>query len=93
MIGSMANTTDMEWRLGQEGADIEGNTGKGSGMDLEFIGSILVMFMQESGPMGRVMDVEFILVRMGADMLVNLSGESNMALAITILGNYNLIWF
>lgn len=43
-------------------------------MDLGFIGSILGMFTLGNGQMGRVMDVEFIPVRMGVGMLGNSSG-------------------
>lgn len=53
-------------------------------MDLGFISSILVMFMLVNGLVGKAMDVVFILVRMGVDMLGSLSGVSNMVLAITI---------
>ncbi|GAY60004.1 hypothetical protein CUMW_198720 [Citrus unshiu] len=37
-----------------------------------------------SGLLGRVIDMEFILVRMGVDMLANSSGGPSMALSITI---------
>ncbi|KAK9177033.1 hypothetical protein WN944_029052 [Citrus x changshan-huyou] len=83
----MANMMGMESRLGPEGADIGANIGKILGMDLGFISFIPQMFMQVSGLMGKVMDVEFILVRMGVDMLANLSGGSSTALAIAISGN------
>lgn len=43
--------------------------------------------MLGNGLMDKVMGVEFILVRMGAGMLVNLSGELSMALDITTSGN------
>ena len=76
-----------ESRLGPEGADIGANIGKILGMDLGFISFIPQMFMQVSGLMGKVIDVEFILVRMGVDMLANLSGRSSTALAIAISGN------
>ena len=47
------------------------------------------MFMQMSGLMGRVMDVEFILVRMEVDYVGKFKWGSSMALAITILGNFS----
>ncbi|XP_024034131.1 uncharacterized protein LOC18035663 isoform X2 [Citrus clementina] len=83
----MANMMGMESRLGPEGADIGANMGKILGMDLGFISFIPQMFMQVSGLMGKVMDVEFILVRMGVNMLANLSGGSSTALAIAISEN------
>lgn len=55
-------------------------------MGLGCIGSTLVMCMLESGLMGSVMGVEFILVRTGASMLGNSSGVLNMGLAVTISG-------
>lgn len=55
-------------------------------MGLVFIGFIPVMFMPENGRMVRVMDVVFILVKMGVDMLESLNGVLNMALVITISG-------
>ena len=86
----MGSMTAMGWKRGQEEAGIVGSIGRVLGMDLGFIGSILGMFMQESGLMGRVMDVEFIPVRMEVDMLGNSNGESSMDLDITILGNIKI---
>ena len=52
------------------------------------IGFILAMSMLENGPMGRVMDVEFIPVRMAAAMLGNSNGVLSMDSATTISGNF-----
>ena len=59
-------------------------------MELGCIGSSLVMFMLESGLMGSVMGVEYILVRMGAGMLGSSSGVSNMDLVIIISGKFTI---
>ena len=51
-------------------------------MELGCIGSSPVMFMPESGLMGSVMGVAYILARMEVGMLGSLSGVSNMDLVI-----------
>lgn len=56
-------------------------------MELGCTGFTLEMFMLESGLMGSVMVVEFILVRMVAAMLGNSSGVSNMDSVNIISGN------
>lgn len=56
-------------------------------MALVCIGFILAMSMLENGPMGRVMGVEFIPVRMAAAMLGNSNGVLSMGSATTISGN------
>lgn len=68
MIGLMESMMVMELRHGPEAAGIEGSTGRALGMALECIGFILVMFMLGNGLVDKAMDVEFILVRMVADM-------------------------
>ena len=55
-------------------------------MELGCIDSSRVMFMPESGLMGSVMGVEYILVRMGAAMLGSSSGVLNMDLVIITSG-------
>lgn len=85
-IGLMANTMVMGSKRGREVAVTEVSTGRVFDMDLASIDFIQGMFTLESGPMARVMAVEFILARMGVDMLVNSSGVSSMALDITISG-------
>ena len=85
-IGLMASMMGMGWRLGPEDGDLEGNIGKALGMGLGCIGSIPEMFMRGNGQMGRVMGVDFIAARMGADMWGNSSGASSMGLVITISG-------
>ena len=85
-IGLMGNMMTMEWKLGLEGVDIEGNIGKDSDMDLVCIGFIPEMFMLVNGLMDKLMAVVFILVRMGVGMLVNSSGVSSTDLGITISG-------
>lgn len=84
----MGNMTAMELRRGLEGVDIGASTDRVLGMAMAFTGFTLGMFMLGSGQMGRAMDVEFTPVKMGADMLGNSSGVSNMGLAITISGNF-----
>lgn len=49
--------------------------------------------MLGNGLMDKVMGVEFILVRTGAGMLVNSSGELSMALDITTSGNLLSLMF
>lgn len=82
----------MALRHGRRGAAIAGSIGTASGTGLGCIGFTLVMSMLGSGLMGKVMGVEFTLARMGAAMLGNSSGVSNMALVITIseMGTYTL---
>lgn len=55
-------------------------------MDLVYIDSIPVMYIQANGQMGKAMDVEFILAKMAVDMLENSNGVLNMVLAITVSG-------
>lgn len=86
VIGLMGSMMVMGLRRGQGGVDTGANIGKDLGMVLEFIGFIQGMFMQENGQMARVMGVGCIPVMMVADMLVNSSGVSSMALATTISG-------
>ena len=93
VIGLMGNMMAMEWKLGLEGVDIEGNIGKDSDMDLVCIGFIPAMFMLVNGLMDKLMAVEFILVRMGVGMLVNSSGVSSTDLGITISGNFEELFF
>jgi len=85
-IGSMGSMMGMGWRLGQEEVDIEGNTGKGLGMGLECIGSILEMFTLGNGQMGRVMVAGFIRAMMVAGLLGSSSGASSMGWVTTISG-------
>lgn len=68
MTGLMESMMVMESKHGLEAAGIEGSTGRALGMVLECIGFILVMFMLGNGLVGRAMVVEFIPVRMVADM-------------------------
>jgi hypothetical protein len=90
-IGLMRNMMGMELRHGRKGAGIAGSIGWDWGMGLGCIGSTPAMCMLESGLMGSVMGVEFILVRMGASMLGNSSGVLNMGLVVTISGEW--LWF
>lgn len=92
-IGLMGSMMVMGLKHGQGGADIGDNIGKDLGMDLGFIGFIQVMYMLGNGLMDKVMGVEFILVRTGAGMLVNSSGELSMALDITTSGNLLSLMF
>lgn len=68
MIGLMESMMVMESKHGLEAAGIEGSIGRALGMALGCIGFILAMFMLGNGLVGKAMDVEFILVRMVADM-------------------------
>ena len=86
-IGLMGNTMDMVLKHGLEEAGIVGSTCWGYAMVLGCIGFTLEMFMPENGPMGRAMDVEFILATMEADSSGNSNGVSNMGLVITISGS------
>lgn len=65
---------DMGWRRGLEEVDIGASTEWVLGMAMAYTGFTLGTFMLGSGQMGRAMDVEFIPVKMGADMLGNSSG-------------------
>lgn len=73
-IGSTGSMTATGWRHGRGEAATGGSTGRVSGMVSECIDFIPVMFMRDSGQMGRVMGVEPILVKMVVDMWENSSG-------------------
>lgn len=83
----MASMMGMASRRGPGEAVIGDSIGRGSGTVLGCTGFIPGMFMRGNGPMGRAMDVECTLVRMGVDMSGSSSGASSMALATTISGD------
>lgn len=85
-IGLMESMMVLELRRGQEEAGIEGSIDKDLDMVLECTGFIQEMFMLGNGQMDRAMDVEFIHVKMGVDMLGNSSGVLSTALDSTISG-------
>ncbi|RVW15009.1 hypothetical protein CK203_090418 [Vitis vinifera] len=74
------------WRLGRGEAGTAVSIGRVSGMGLECIDFILVMYMLGNGRMGKVMGVEPILVKTVVDMWGNSSGVLSTAMATIILG-------
>lgn len=82
----MGSMMDMGLKHGLGGAGIEDSIGRVLDMVLECIGFIQGMCMLVSGLMDRAMGVGYILVRMVADMLVNLSGVLSMDLVTIISG-------
>lgn len=84
-IGLMASMMGMGWRLGRGEAGTAVSIGRVSGMGLECIDFILVMFMLGNGRMGKVMAVEPILVKTVVDMWGNSSGVLSTAMATIIL--------
>lgn len=83
----MENMMVMEWKLGLEGAGIEGSIGRDLDMVLGCIDFTQGMFMQGNGLMARVMGAESILVKTEVGTSGNSSGVSSMDLATTISGN------
>lgn len=76
----MVSMMGMEWKRGQEEADIGASIGRDLGTVSGSIGFILAMFMPENGLVAKAMGVECILARMGVGMLASLSGASSTAL-------------
>lgn len=81
----MASMMVMGWRLGRGEAGTEVSIDRVSGMGLECIDFILVMYMLGNGRMGKVMGVEPILVKTVVDMWGNSSGVLSTAMATIIL--------